>query len=999
LDKIKFLFQSISGKLILVVLASILLLVIPIVSAAEKSPSRADETAKQKIVRQVGQKWIEVGIEQYRKGFYKVAEQSFLRAQDYQDYLTAAEREKLNELLEKAHLSALERARILEHIQKADELVKRGELIKAKAHLERVKNNESLTKDERELIIEGLNKINSQLKASLEDKLPESVVSREIAESEDRLLGADADVEPFGVLEGEPARKADLQMVQESGEPMAVPIIAEPAPEEDSYIAAVNRKRNILRGHTRAVVNDAIANGQNYISRGEFDKAREAVETAERTVNENYLQLGEHLFKQYGSELKQLTEKIIQGENEKVQKLQEQMQLEAIEAQQRFREQMEADRDKRISDLMDNAMAYQKQQRYEEALGQLESLLAIEPLNDQALILKQTLDDMIGFRKQLEVRKEADKERVGILLKADEAGIPYAEEITHPKNWREIAAKRKPEEAIGQDPANVAVYKQLDEVVDLSRLSPEMSFSDAIEELKTAATPPLKIVVLWRDLYDNADIDQTTAINMDPISAVPLGAALKLLLEAVSGGFATLGYDVRSGVITIATVESLPGELETFVYDVSTLVGRPADFYARSGGGASGRGGRGGSGGSSGGSRGGSSGSSRGGGGREDFGEFFYEEEEEYDREQLAEQATARAESLRVLIQETIEPDSWFDTGGEGTITFYENKKLVVRQTREIHNKIEKLLKDMRKSLGHQIAIEARFLLVGENFLEDIGVGVDFDINLGGKFGFINIRQNSSASTKPESTGVMGSWGGDTILDSLTASGGYGSILDDLQVSFLIRATQAHKDSRALTAPKVSVLSGESATMRVQRTIRYALQPDITTRDRDTGSGYSSRSSMYQNYGEIPTGTLLNITPTITADKKHVLLNIVTELRDFLGFEDTEIEVPNLEGTTAEPLRYTVTLPQTEISRVQTRVTVPDGGTLLLGGQKVTEEIEKEVGVPILSKIPVIGRLFNNRSKVKDHKILLILVKPTIILQEEKDAEALASMDSMESGF
>jgi len=54
-----------------------------------------------------------------------------------------------------------------------------------------------------------------------------------------------------------------------------------------------------------------------------------------------------------------------------------------------------------------------------------------------------------------------------------------------------------------------------------------------------------------------------------------------------------------------------------------------------------------------------------------------------------------------------------------------------------------------------------------------------------------------------------------------------------------------------------------------------------------------------------------------------------------------------------------------------------------------TAATEKEVGVPILSKIPIIGRAFANRSKVADQKILLILVKPTIILQEEADAEAL----------
>jgi len=67
-----------------------------------------------------------------------------------------------------------------------------------------------------------------------------------------------------------------------------------------------------------------------------------------------------------------------------------------------------------------------------------------------------------------------------------------------------------------------------------------------------------------------------------------------------------------------------------------------------------------------------------------------------------------------------------------------------------------------------------------------------------------------------------------------------------------------------------------------------------------------------------------------------------------------------------------------------------------LGGQKMTTEVEIEAGVPGLSKLPLIGRLFRNRSMVKDHKILLILVKPTIILQEEAEAKAIAAM---ESGF
>jgi len=58
----------------------------------------------------------------------------------------------------------------------------------------------------------------------------------------------------------------------------------------------------------------------------------------------------------------------------------------------------------------------------------------------------------------------------------------------------------------------------------------------------------------------------------------------------------------------------------------------------------------------------------------------------------------------------------------------------------------------------------------------------------------------------------------------------------------------------------------------------------------------------------------------------------------------------------------------------------------------MTGEYEIEAGVPALSKLPILGRLFSNRSTVKDKSILLILVKPTIVLREEAEQDAVASL-------
>ncbi len=145
---------------------------------------------------------------------------------------------------------------------------------------------------------------------------------------------------------------------------------------------------------------------------------------------------------------------------------------------------------------------------------------------------------------------------------------------------------------------------------------------------------------------------------------------------------------------------------------------------------------------------------------------------------------------------------------------------------------------------------------------------------------------------------------------------------------------------------------------------------------------------------------MLAITPTISKDKKYVLLNIITTQNDLLRFQTHVVETPNPNVTLgAEPVvEYSVNLPEIQQASVLTRVSVPDRGTLLLGGHKLTLEVDKEVGVPILSKIPVLGALFTNRSKIRDDKILLILVKPTIILQEETEQQAIAAMEEVVPG-
>ena len=411
-------------KLPLRFLVFIVLLVAALAQSALPQAAKAD---KEQIVRQIAQNWTEVGIEQYDRGLYRQAEQSFLRAQDYQEYLSFAERETLKELLEKAHVAALERQRDLELIRTVNELVEQNQLAKAKAHLEEVQASQFLTEQDRQLITDQLKKIDNQLneqKGQIFELYNRSVEFYDKGQFEKAREGflqiakSDLSAGSAGRTAEDYLRKIDNILLQQlTGEraiepkPQSVlettikdspaevgteliqqakPQIfrqpsgttdagaAEQITDEQGQLETINRRANILRSYNRAVVNDLVTKAQTYLNRGDFEKAEKTVTKAEQSVNKNRLALGEELFNQYNLQLNQLSEEIAQRQEQTTGQLERQRRLEqmAIEAEQQHREQMEADREK-ITELMGKTEVELQQQRYKQALEKLQELLVL----------------------------------------------------------------------------------------------------------------------------------------------------------------------------------------------------------------------------------------------------------------------------------------------------------------------------------------------------------------------------------------------------------------------------------------------------------------------------------------------------------------------------------------------------------------------------------------------------------------------------------------------
>ncbi|MGC8641376.1 MAG: type II secretory pathway, component PulD, partial [Isosphaeraceae bacterium] len=206
------------------------------------------------------------------------------------------------------------------------------------------------------------------------------------------------------------------------------------------------------------------------------------------------------------------------------------------------------------------------------------------------------------------------------------------------------------------------------------------------------------------------------------------------------------------------------------------------------------------------------------------------------------------------------------------------------------------------------------------------------------------------------------------------------AFLSDLEVYFFLTAAQGDSRNNILSAPKVTTLNGAMASVMNSQMQYYIgfLMPIV-------GPGSVAFMPMPM---PLMNGVYLMVTPVVSADRRYIRMTLSPTFNTIQGF--TTISVPaavggsGLGGASAA-INATIQLPQTLTTMISTTVTVPDGGTVLLGGVKQLQEQRLEYGVPVLSKIPWIDRLFRNVGIGRQSSSILLMVTPRIIILEEEE--------------
>ena len=691
------------------------------------------------------------------------------------------------------------------------------------------------------------------------------------------------------------------------------------------------------------------------------------------------------------------------------------------------RAQLEARKQETILQLFNSAEQLRNEKRFAEAAEVLRQILLIEPANAQARYQLEVAEDYESFAAQAQWYGGVHSQQRRSMLKAQESLIPWDYDVLYPKNWLELTAKRALQTQIGGAGfEDQELNRRLDSTI------PEVRFDDTpfehVVDFLTETTQT-NISVDWDDLDNTLVLSAREKPVSIHLNNLKFRVVLKEVLSQV-GGDVPLAFDVSDGLLRVATKEKLDRNKFIVTYDIRDLLGEvpqaPMPGFERDDNlGAV----------------------DSGGGGRGSlFSHSGSQMNSEYDRDD----DTPKIEKIKHILRSTIEPDSWMEAGAGpsgGSIQDL-NGQLLVYGTSTSQQQVVNLLGMLRETQALQISVEARFLDVVSNFLEQFGVDLDFVFNSGdagfdrspgfvdpftgapvliprqfsrigafatppafgspipqgtpsqpyGAAAFVpapggvwpkyndmtpvSAQQSSLSLVDPTSisTGVPGSWAARSgLAPALNVSG---SFLDNLQVDFLIRATQANSRSTILQAPRAVMTNGQAVEIQIQQRRDYvaSLTPVVG----------EAVGLPQPNIDSIDSGISMWVQGVISSDRRYTTLSL-----SLLNVGEPEFDNYELQRASGNSPSIFVLLPRYRRVQFTTTVSVPDGGTVLLGGFKQVGEVEVDAGVPILNKTPILKRAFTNTTTVKDTRTLLIRVKSKILIQKEAEEEAFPTFTGL----
>jgi tetratricopeptide (TPR) repeat protein len=608
----------------------------------------------------------------------------------------------------------------------------------------------------------------------------------------------------------------------------------------------------------------------------------------------------------------------------------------------------------RIRMLRRKAKDAEEQEDYDRAITYYKNILSLSPQDEEARRELAVAKVNRHRHTSLHLLQRSIETYETAIIGLEESSIVFQQIFRYPdyEEWLRISPKvvGVEEEIAARETAAEKEIKAI-----LARKF-DLGFEDAVPFKEALATLQQVSTINFVLTKEGGEALETQEVTIPRYRDLPLESYVRLLLEAAGEGY---DYAIRSGAVVIGPADSLQKDDFLRFYEISDLVQIHPNFPAP-----------------------------------------------DLALDELQGKSTSAApltldlgdgepttgplgsEKLLQLIHAELAEEE----GGEAEGVAIHGGKLSARTTVEKHLKLVQLLEQFRKATGVMVTVESRFIDIQDNFLEEIGVALG---NTGSNFlpnaipdidgagtsiqpGIEYVNDQGDYNSRVASiSNLSNNLGSQVNPFNLSAEGGGAYQLNVLELdNFILEAiltgVAKEEEIRRLASPRVTAYNGQISHTLVVNQSAYIQDLEVN----QTGV----IPVINPVIGVVNSGSILEVRPTISHDQKYVSLEVQPTLAELL---DPDVALLSLAGNfTIVP----VELPVLNVTKIKTTVTVPDGGTVLVGGLKREIAQKAQTGIPGLLDIPLINYLFGRRgqSKLRSNLFVLLNAKITIVHEEEK---------------
>lgn len=274
---------------------------------------------------------------------------------------------------------------------------------------------------------------------------------------------------------------------------------------------------------------------------------------------------------------------------------------------------------------------------------------------------------------------------------------------------------------------------------------------------------------------------------------------------------------------------------------------------------------------------------------------------------------------------------------------------IAVRATQKQHKNIGNFIDNVLRNAKRQVLIEAT---IAEIKLSDrYQSGVDW-----------SLIASDPASGISVATDLREANLGQSPFSSFTLTDVVGG--DRLTVT--LKALEQFGDVKVLSSPKIMAINNQPAILKVVDNFVY-FEMDVNTSTNQT----TTTTTFQTQIKTVPVGFVMSVTPYINED------DVVTlHIRPTISRIIDKVVDPNPEF---KRVNVVSEVPVIQVREIESVLQINSGDTAIIGGLMQDTKNDTKKGVPFLSSIPFIGRLFSYEDDIREKSELVIFIKPIVI--------------------